>query len=465
MAVDPAPDGGGRVRSSAAAALAFLMDARGTSSGGPAVAGAAAPEWNLAVGAPHVAHVGHGVDAAAPVRPAQSGEVPDFEAQVWSHVASARKGGPHPSAAASADPFFQGSHMRRLALSAPMADWYFMAAIVTLILVVDASVLQLLPETARTNLVLLVFWVLVSSAVGVEVWLRMGPEDGSRWVEGFMLELVYAPDRIFVMHLLFSALNTPRRLMAKALFVGVLGAIGIRFLFALGVAPFLERLRVVHYGVGVWLIYNGTRLLVPRPALGAAGTVVRETSRGALDAEKKAKLSAGEVAQGDGFVEDDSVLDDVTQSPIVCALRWLLDSRFGEFYDEETESVLTVVRQRVVLNLLGVVILCLFVIEALFGLDIALVKSEALNDPFLELSSAVTAAFVVRAMFLVVRDTFNNWGLSLRTLGTVLFFFGTELLVARVVRVSAVFSAFVAMSILASSTLVSWFFSDVHLKA
>jgi len=334
-----------------------------------------------------------------------------------------------------------------------------------LILVVDASVLQLLPETARTNLVLLVFWVLVSSAVGVEVWLRMGPEDGSRWVEGFMLELVYAPDRIFVMHLLFSALNTPRRLMAKALFVGVLGAIGIRFLFALGVAPFLERLRVVHYGVGVWLIYNGTRLLVPRPALGAAGTVVRETSRGALDAEKKAKLSAGEVAQGDGFVEDDSVLDDVTQSPIVCALRWLLDSRFGEFYDEETESVLTVVRQRVVLNLLGVVILCLFVIEALFGLDIALVKSEALNDPFLELSSAVTAAFVVRAMFLVVRDTFNNWGLSLRTLGTVLFFFGTELLVARVVRVSAVFSAFVAMSILASSTLVSWFFSDVHLKA
>merc|ERR1719507_2486323 len=128
----------------------------------------------------------------------------------------------------------------------------------------DVTVLQHLPETNRTNLVLLIFWLLLGTAVAAEVWLRKGPRDGLLWLEGYALEIIFSVDRIVVTCLILTTLETPRRLMAKALFIGILGSMAIRWCFLLGLAPMLDRLQVVPYAVGLWLVYSGTQHLVTR---------------------------------------------------------------------------------------------------------------------------------------------------------------------------------------------------------
>lgn len=335
-----------------------------------------------------------------------------YEADAWAAVLSARKGGPHHPVAL---PQRQGSLVGVLS-SASQLDWYSLLALTAAIVGMDVAVLQQLPETVRTNLVLLVFWLLVGTAVGVEIWLRRGPEDGMRWLEGYLLEVIFSADRVFVVHFIFSALETPRRLMAKSMFIWLLGVVVARAFFILGLAPTLERLKVVPYCLGLWLVYCGSRQVAA--------------------------------------CEDGS--SDVTQNPVVCGLRAILGNRLGEFYDEEGEAVLMVNKKKACVTLLGATVLCLLSSELVLGLDVALLKVEALGNAFLDFSSAVTAAFAARALFFVVRDIFSVFDLGQYTLGSVLLFLGAETLLARTMYVNALVSCAIVAAILAGAALLSW---------
>merc|ERR1719499_531574 len=98
-------------------------------------------------------------------------------------------------------------------------------------LVMDLAVLQQLPETTRTNFVLLLFWMLLGVAVGAEVWLRKGPEDGIAWLSAYAMEIIFSIDRVFLMILVFATMETPRRLMSKSLFMSMIGGIIVRWCF------------------------------------------------------------------------------------------------------------------------------------------------------------------------------------------------------------------------------------------
>eukprot|EP00420_Gonyaulax_spinifera_P001640 CAMPEP_0197928954 /NCGR_PEP_ID=MMETSP1439-20131203/103148_1 /TAXON_ID=66791 /ORGANISM="Gonyaulax spinifera, Strain CCMP409" /LENGTH=136 /DNA_ID=CAMNT_0043551577 /DNA_START=269 /DNA_END=676 /DNA_ORIENTATION=- len=81
--------------------------------------------------------------------------VPAYETEAVVAVMSARKLGPHHL---SPGPGQVRDKLRAFFNSANPTDWYFLALVMLVLVMMDILVLQQLPETARTHIVLLMFW-------------------------------------------------------------------------------------------------------------------------------------------------------------------------------------------------------------------------------------------------------------------------------------------------------------------
>lgn len=346
-------------------------------------------------------------------RAALDEKLANFEAQALASVVSARKFGPHPGlGSGGGQPVLQRA--QAFLESGSVFDWTFLAVALTLLGFMDVTILQQLPETARTHVLLLTFWLLVAVAFGVEVWCRLGPQGGVAWISGYLLEVVFSIDNVFVIHLLFCSLETPRRLTQKALFVASLGTLAARPFLLVGMAPALERLCLIPFALGLWFIYCGARCLAAR--------------------------------------DDES---DVTRTLVVRGLRRLLGARLCTFYDEESEAVFVAAKSQVGMSLLGVAMLSLFTASTVLSVDVALAKMEAVPNGYISFSSTAIAMFAVRALFFVARDIFARFGLSKYGVGLVLLFVGVEALMSRIVYVSALVSVAVAVTIMALAAAAS----------
>eukprot|EP00441_Pelagodinium_beii_P015373 CAMPEP_0197657042 /NCGR_PEP_ID=MMETSP1338-20131121/44387_1 /TAXON_ID=43686 ORGANISM="Pelagodinium beii, Strain RCC1491" /NCGR_SAMPLE_ID=MMETSP1338 /ASSEMBLY_ACC=CAM_ASM_000754 /LENGTH=417 /DNA_ID=CAMNT_0043233325 /DNA_START=55 /DNA_END=1305 /DNA_ORIENTATION=- len=345
------------------------------------------------------------------------------EEEAWHRVLSARKFGPHSAAKmdmAHEDKLFSRT---RTSISGGQvlvgtgliyAEWCFLALLISLLLGMDVLLLQQLPETQRSHVTTLSFWLFVAFACCVEVWACAGAAAGATWLSGYMMELISSVDNVFIMQLIFSTLETPYRLMSKALFIGMVFSIGFRLAFFSGLARMmLPAYDVVTWMLGTCLVYSGVSSLTARNA-------------------------------------------DVTESRAVRVMRKVLGSRLAEFYDEETEAVVITEKGKNRITLLGTVLLCMVSTDFFVGLDVALAKSEAVSDTYLNFSSSALAMFAIRALFFVVRDFFNHSQLTSSAVGVVLLVLGSEMLAGHAIHVNALTSALVIASIMASAVAMSY---------
>jgi len=335
--------------------------------------------------------------------------------QSWAALKSARRYGPHQHQLKAGGPNSVVDAFWAMLDSAATIDWCFLAVVLFILTAMDLAVLQQLPETARAHFVLLCFWLLVAGAFCIEVWVRMGPQAGVAWMTGYVLEIIYSLDTVLVVHVIFCALETPRRLMAKALFAGIISAILFRFLFALGLASALDGLGVVPGLLGIALTICGVRQLAAR--------------------------------------EDDCV--DVTQTVPVRGFRFLLGDRLGEFYDEEGEGLLAVSKGQVCVTLLGVVIFSLVTVNFAFAFDVVLTKAEELPNAYLDFSSSAFALFAVRALFFTARDLLGRCRVVNHGIGLALLFMGVETLLSHSIYVNAIFSCLVPIGIVGLAAAMS----------
>lgn len=319
---------------------------------------------------------------------------PAHKAEMWAAVSGARRWEPRLAAAGG------GRWAARLseAFSAPeRTNWYFFGIILAVLIAMDVTVLQHLPETARAHVVLLLFWVLVSVAICLEVWLRLGPRAGAHWLAGYALELEFSAENVLVLHAIFCAFETPRRLTSRAMFLWLLGSMLVRLAFFLGVASALAQLQMVPYLVGLWLLYTGARHV---------------------------------------FVHDDGA--DVTQATVVRAASRVLGDRLGKFYDEEGEAMLAVCKGKTCVTLLSLVVISLLTGDLFLSMDVVLTKEERLPNTHLNFGSSALALFTVRALFFVARDCLHRCGdAGQAPVGLALMLMGVQALVSRVFSVSA----------------------------
>lgn len=90
------------------------------------------------------------------------------------------------------------------------------------------------------------FWVLVSVAFGVFLWVHHGSEMASLFFTGYALEKVLSVDNLFLMMAVFAWFKVPEGLRHRVLYWGIIGAIVFRMIFVaigtglLALGPYVE---------------------------------------------------------------------------------------------------------------------------------------------------------------------------------------------------------------------------------
>jgi tellurite resistance protein TerC len=88
-----------------------------------------------------------------------------------------------------------------------------------------------------------------------------GNDAAVLYVSAYLLEQALSIDNIFVMSLLFRSFRVPVKYQHRVLFWGILGAIGFRIAMLGGGAYFAKRFTWVFYVFGIYLAWQGVKLL------------------------------------------------------------------------------------------------------------------------------------------------------------------------------------------------------------
>lgn len=301
------------------------------------------------------------------------------------------------------------SHWRRVSLppgiarpgvrgffgSAVATEWVFFFILLAGFVLLHSHILEW-PSRRRHYWLAFFIWLMAAGLCNLFVVARLGSAAGRKWLSGYAMELVFSMENVFIFHIIISALKTPRRQAQKALFVVVCCQIVFQMVFFMGLANWLQSIKVLPYFLGVWLIYLGV-----------------ETLR-----------------KGDdhgGF--------DLQDSSMFKAFQSCLGSRLSLDYHPEGNAVIVRDNNRWKVTMLGPCIACLLLADFVMEVDVTLTKIEGIHNHYIGFTSSVAAAFAMPTLFFVARDLFSRYALLKYGITFVMFLFGTELLLHQVVHV------------------------------
>ncbi|MDO4435012.1 MAG: TerC/Alx family metal homeostasis membrane protein [Cardiobacteriaceae bacterium] len=95
------------------------------------------------------------------------------------------------------------------------------------------------PLTLKSAAIWSIFWIVVSIAFGVYLWIHHGGAYASLFFTGYALEKVLSVDNLFVMMAIFTWFKVPEGYRHRVLYWGIIGAIVFRMIFvAIGAGLF-----------------------------------------------------------------------------------------------------------------------------------------------------------------------------------------------------------------------------------
>ncbi len=148
-------------------------------------------------------------------------------------------------------------------LMIPPVVWVVFLAVVTAFLLLDLLIFHREAHRvdAREAAWASAFWVGLGLVFAPVVWVWLGPDHGTNYLTGYLIEKSLSVDNLFVFVLIFSYFGVPNRYQHRVLFWGVLGAFVFRGLFIAAGAALLNRFSWVAFLFGGFLIYTAWRLV------------------------------------------------------------------------------------------------------------------------------------------------------------------------------------------------------------
>ncbi len=115
-------------------------------------------------------------------------------------------------------------------------------------------------------------WLALAMAFNATLWWwwsrGLGAEQGGelalQWFTGYLVEICLSVDNVFVFIVIFSYFKVPPQHQHRVLFWGILGAAIMRFVFIIVGVDLLERFHWLIYGFGVFLVFTGIKMVLPR---------------------------------------------------------------------------------------------------------------------------------------------------------------------------------------------------------
>jgi tellurite resistance protein TerC len=299
--------------------------------------------------------------------------------------------------------------------------WVGFLAFVLAMLALDLGVFHRRAHTVsmREALGWTAVWISLALVFGAGVWWQFGKNAGLEFLTGYLVEKALSVDNIFVFVLIFTALRIPPLYQHRVLYWGILSALALRAAMIFAGVALLERFHWLIYGLGVFLIVTGIKLLVTRSTTDAgpsSGWLLRAVRRilpvsPELDGGHFVTRRAGQVGRW-------------VATPLLLAL---------------------------VLVEVSDVIFALDSIPAIFGVT---------RDPFIVFTSNVFAILGLRSLYFALASVLGRFRHLKFGLGGVLAFVGAKMVLADRVPISPGLSLGVIALLLALSIVTSLLAGD-----
>ena len=144
----------------------------------------------------------------------------------------------------------------------PLWLWASFLAIVFILLALDLGLFNKdnheigIAESLRMS----GFYISIGLAFSIWIYIQLGASHAMDYVTGFLVEKSLSLDNIFVIALIFSALQIPRIYQHRVLFWGILGVVILRGVMIFSGAALVSQFHWILYLFAVFLIFTGVKL-------------------------------------------------------------------------------------------------------------------------------------------------------------------------------------------------------------
>jgi tellurite resistance protein TerC len=295
------------------------------------------------------------------------------------------------------------------------ALWLGFTALVLALLVVDLGVFHRKAHavSVREAAVWSAVWIALALGFNAFVWWAFGPERGTAFLAGYLIEKALAVDNIFVFYAIFAYFAVPAAYQHRVLFWGILGALVMRAVFIFLGAALIQQFHWVMYVFGAVLVVTAVKLFV---------------------------------------MSEEGVHPE--RNPVYRLVRRVLPS-VSEYHG----SRFTVVQngKRYATPLLVALILIEWT-DLVFAVDSIPAIFAVTSDPFIVYTSNIFAILGLRSLFFVLAGVVGSFHLLKPCLAGVLAFVGAKMLLADVYEIPIGVSLAVVASLIAAGILGSLLF-------
>lgn len=299
------------------------------------------------------------------------------------------------------------------------SEWFIFSGFVTFFFILYYFMIEW-PSTKRFHAVALLIWVLLGMIYNSVIYLRLGEVAARAWFTGYILELIFSIENVFVFHIVIRAFRTPRRHAQKAIFVVIMFQILFEMVFYMGLATWIRQSTVLPYVLGLWLMYVGVQ------------------------------------AVHEDHSNDEFNLKD---SWVFCFSKKVFGDRLRVAY-ESTASFVVHRKDLHHVTLLVPLTFCLLAVDFLLEVDVTLTKIEELQNHYIAFSSSVAAAFAVPELFFVCRDLFARFKLLKYGVCFVLVFFGGQMMIHTLVEIEPLTGCAITIGVMMTFMFVSQISED-----
>jgi tellurite resistance protein TerC len=292
-------------------------------------------------------------------------------------------------------------------------------ALIGVLLALDLGVVNRRAHTIRTREALLwsVFFISLSLAFNIWIYLRFGRQPALEFLTGYLIEYALSVDNIFVFLVIFNYFAVPSQYQHRVLFWGILGALVLRAVFIGVGAVLIASFHWVILLFGLFLVVTGIKIFLQEE------TEVHPERNLVLRFFRRLVPLHSEYAGQRFFVRHGGKL---MATPLMLVLVMV----------EATDVVFAVDS-----------------IPAIFGVT---------RDPFIVFTSNIFAILGLRALYFLLASVVDRFHYLKFGLGLVLVFIGGKMLLSEIYVIPTAISLGVVATLLGGSALASWIFPPVH---
>jgi tellurite resistance protein TerC len=299
--------------------------------------------------------------------------------------------------------------------------WVGFNVLVLILLAIDLGLIHRKDHTisAKEGFLWSAIWIVVALMFNFVVYLWKGPETGTQFLTGYLIERALSMDNIFVFLVILTYFQVPTQYQYRVLFWGILGALILRGLFIAVGTILVAKFHWILYVFGAFLVFTGIKL---------------------------------------AFGEEKEI--EPEKNPVLRLVRKFLPITTGY----EGHNFFVRRNKKLMGTPLLIVLIVVETTDLLFALDSIPAIFAITLDPFIVYSSNVFAILGLRALYFAIAGLMQIFYYLKYALSGILAFVGVKMLIADIIEIPSWVALVTILGMLLLAIAASWIFPYKEVK-